>query len=181
MKKLFTVLLTGILLLSSGFSLKTEQKEKLSRSEKKQMKQQFIREAVESKHFVVNLEKLYATPYGIIDLVRNRNYIIIEGNKAAIRAGYMGRQHGLYPVAGINLAGEPSVYRMKKDGEKGTYRIEFEVRATSDLFHVVLVISENGYCSATISGAKIDQVRYSGDLNPIIKDKNVPRPDAIRI
>jgi hypothetical protein len=181
MKNLLTLFLAIILAVSSGFTSRQEKEEKLSRAEKKVIKQQLIKEAVESRQFVINLERLYMTPYGMIDLTRNRNYIIVEGKKAAIRAGYMGRQQGLYPIAGINLAGEPSVYKMKKDKEKGNYRIEFEVSGTSDLFHVVLVISENGYCNATISGAKIDQVRYSGDLNPIIKDKNVPEPDAIRI
>ncbi len=181
MKKTIIILLVSVVALSAGFKPVHDKEEKLSRSEKKALKQQLIKEAIESRHFVINLEKLYVSPYGIIDLIQSRNYIIIEGNKAAIRAGYMGRQSGLLPIAGINLAGEPSVYKMKTNSEKGNYRVEFEVNGNSDRFHVILLISENGYCNATISGAKINNARYSGDLNPIIKKKDVPEPDAIRL
>jgi hypothetical protein len=46
-----------------------------------------------------------------------------------------------------------------------------------------MVISDNGHCTTTISGAKMDSVRYSGNLKPIEsgKKKKIREPDAIRI
>ena len=88
-----------------------------------------------------------------------------------------------YPIAGIHLNGEPSVYRLKKNESRRNYRIEMEVTAGNDLFHITMVISDNGHCTTTISGAKMDSVRYSGNLKPIEsgEKKKIREPDAIRI
>jgi hypothetical protein len=151
------------------------------RAERKLAKQEKIKEAVESKSYAIELDRLFMSRYGSVNLNPRMNYIIINGNKATISAGYMGRQCGLTPVAGIRLTGRPSVYKMQKNESKGNYRIVMEVAGGNDNFHITLTISENGNCSALISGIRIDDSRYSGTLVPLGKKQKVPEPDDIRL
>jgi len=172
MKKLFIIILTAVSIAASA-----------GPGERKAARQKVVKEAVESKRFAIELNHLYLSRYGVVNLHSGRNYIIIDDNKAYVRAAYLGRQHGLYPIAGIHLNGEPSVYRLKKNESRRNYRIEMEVTAGNDLFHITMVISDNGHCTTTISGAKMDSVRYSGNLKPIEsgEKKKIREPDAIRI
>ena len=181
MKKLFVIPLTILtaFLFISAVSLSGE--DKPSRSEKKAAKQKIVKEAVESRRFVIEFDRLYMYRYGRIDLSPGKNFILISGNKAAIRAGYMGRQIGFMPIAGIRLAGEPVYYKMEKNSSKGTYRINMEVKGESDTFHINILVGEDGSCNTTISANRIDQVRYTGTLLPMDKEEKVPEPDAIKI
>lgn len=181
MKKLLLLLIASVLIVASGASGKPGSTDKKTRIEKKLARQEKVKEAVESNSFEIELDRLYMSRFGSVNLSPGRNYIIIEGNKAAIRAGYMGRQHGLTPVAGIYLSAKPSKYILQKNESKGNYKIEMEVTGGYDTFHVVMTISENGYCSALISGVKIDDVRYSGNLVPIEQEKAAPEPDYIKM
>jgi hypothetical protein len=181
MKKLFFILLTVLSVSSLASVNLPESSDTISREQRKVAKQENIKKAVESKRFAIELDKLYLPRNGFVDLYEGSNYIIIDGNKAVISAGYMGRQRGLYPVAGIRLTGRPSVYNLKKNDSKGIYKIEMEVTAGNDTFHIFMTISENGHCSALISGLKIEDSRYSGDFIPIEHAKKVPEPDAIKI
>jgi hypothetical protein len=182
MKKLLIFLLT---LVAANFLIAANypgSEEKLSRSEKKAAKQIIVKEAVESKRFAIEFERLHIYRYGIIDLNPGNNYIIVSGDKAAIRAGYMGRQIGTMPIAGIKLTGNPSYYKMEKGSSNGAYKIEMEVKGETDTFHINITVSENGTCNTTISANRIDNVRYTGTLIPIAKQKEkVPEPDAIKI
>ncbi|GEM_PF-515808 len=181
MKKLFIMPLTVLTALLFISAVKVSGEDKLSRSEKKTARQRIVKEAVESRRFVIEFDRLYMYRYGRIDLSPGKNFILISGNKAAIRAGYMGRQIGFMPIAGIRLAGEPVSYRMEKNSSKGTYRIEMDVKGDADTFHISILIGENGSCNTTISANRIDQVRYTGTLVPMEKEEKVPEPDAIRI
>lgn len=181
MKKLFIILLTILTAFSFISAVNPPSEDKPGRSEKKAAKQKIVKEAVESGRFVIEFDRLYMYRYGRIDLSPGKNFILISGNKAVIRAGYMGRQIGFMPIAGIKLAGEPVYYKMEKNSAKGTYRIEMDVRGDSDTFHISILIGDTGSCNTTISANRIDQVRYSGTLVPMDKEEKVPEPDAIRI
>lgn len=118
MKKLFIFLLT---IVAANFLIAANNpgsEDKHSRSEKKAAKQKVVKEAVESKRFAIEFERLHLYRSGIIDLNPGNNYIIVSGDKAAIRAGYMGRQIGTMPIAGIKLTGKPSFYKMEKSSSK---------------------------------------------------------------
>jgi hypothetical protein len=181
MRKLFFILLAAFSVSAIAKANMPESSDKSSQDEKKAARQENIRKAVESKQFTIELEKLYLSRYGIVDLHSGSNYIIVSGKKTAISAGYVGRQRGLYPIAGIRLTGEPSVFKLQKNKSKGNFKIEMEVTSGNDTFHIAMTISENGYCSAIISGLKMDDTRYSGSLIPAELEKKVPEPDAIKI
>jgi hypothetical protein len=181
MKKLFLIVLAAITTFSFNAAGESGLTDSSNQNEKKVARQEKIKEAVESKSFAIEIKRLYMSRFGNVNLSPSHNYIIIKGNNAAISAGYVGRQHGLIPVAGIRLTGKPSVYKLHKNEAKGNYRIEMEVTEGNDTFHIIMTISENGNCSALISGIKIDDTRYSGNLVPIERKKTVPEPDLIKI
>lgn len=181
MKKLLFIVLAAVSISSFNAAGESGSSDRESRNEKKLAKQQKIKDAVESRSFAIELDRIYMSRYGNINLLPNRNYIIVKGNNAAISAGYVGRQRGMTPVAGIRLTGKPSVYKQLKNESKGNYRIEMEITKDNDTFHITMTISENGTCSALISGVKIDDTRYSGSLVPIETKKIAPEPDAIKL
>lgn len=181
MKKLLIIVLAAVSISSSNAAGEYGSSDRDSRNEKKLAKQEKIKEAVESKSFAIELDRLYMSRYGNINLTPSRNYIIVKGNNAAISAGYAGRQRGLTAVAGIRVTGKPSVYKVQRNDSKGNYRIEMEITKDNDTFHISMTISENGSCSALISGIKIDDTRYSGSLIPIDRKEIATEPDAIKI
>jgi len=181
MKKLFLILIAVFSFLSFTASGRSFTTDNGKRNDKRTDREEKVKEAVESGRFAVELDRIYMSRYGRIDLSPGRNFIIISGNKASISAGYVGRQHSFKPVAGVRLTGNPSVYKLEKNDSRGNYRIEMEVTAGGDSFHITMTIRESGYCDATISGAKIDYTRYTGNLVPLEKKKTVREPDDIRI
>ncbi|HUX96453.1 MAG TPA: DUF4251 domain-containing protein [Bacteroidales bacterium] len=181
MKKLlisFLFIITALTVLTAG---KPQDDAKPSRSEKKAAKREIVKSAIESKSFAVEFERLYMYRYGMVNLIPRSNFIVIDGDKAYVSAAYMGRQRGFMPIAGIKLSGQPSYYKMEKNTSKGTYTIEMEVKGDNDIFHIRIIISENGNCNTTISANMIDSVKYTGSLIPRKKKTKVPEPDAIRI
>jgi hypothetical protein len=181
MNKFFFIILTALTVTSFRLSSNPESADINRRNDKKLTQQEEIKEAIESRRFAVKLDRLYMFRYGYIDLLPDRNYIIINGNKAAINAAYIGRQRGFFPIAGIRFIGESSVYKLHKNNSKGNYRIVMEVTGENDIYHILLNISENGKCSTTITGNWIDNVKYSGEFVLIEIEKTVPEPDAIKI
>lgn len=180
MKKIFIffLILPALIVLTSG---KPQNDVKASRSERKAAKKEMVKNAIESKSYTIELERLYMYRYGAIDLIPRSNFIIIDGEKAAISAGYFGRQLSFRPIAGIRLTGQPSYYKMERNDAKGSYKVEMEVKGESDIFHIYIIINSDGNCNTTISASRIDNVRYTGTLIPIQKVKEVPEPDAIRL
>lgn len=180
MKKIFFFIVAVLFISSSVITGRSESSDN-NNSDKKIKKQESVKKAVEAKSFIIELNRLYMSRSGFVDLLERNNYIVIDGNKTEISAGYMGRQSGLYAIAGIRVGGKPSVFKMKKNDSRGKYEIEIEIKGDTDTFHITMTISENGYCNAWISGMKIENTRYSGILVPLEKEEKVSEPDAIRL
>jgi hypothetical protein len=127
-----------------------------------------ITQAVESRRFLIKLDRLYFSHGGVVDLIPRSNYIIIDGNTAVIRAAYLGRQYAIRPIAGINIRGKAVDYQLTKDLPKGTYKIKMEVtNGPTRSFDLFLRISKNGSCSASVTSLNIDYLNYSGQLIPL--------------
>lgn len=95
------------------------------------------------------------------------NYLIVDGDKAIIRAAYLGRQYSFRPIAGININGRAANYEAVKKEPKEKYRISMEVENEGVQFDVDLTISGSGTVSASVNSLKISSARYSGHLEPI--------------
>ena len=152
-------------------SCATTKEAKLSRieirNEKKLAEQAVIKNAVESRRFIIKFDRLYFSHGGMVDLIPSTNYIIVDGEKAIISAAYMGRQHDIRPIAGIRLSGKTMKYEMTNDSLKDKYEVKMEVNKGGDSFDVYLTIGKNGICNASLSSMRIDYVRYTGHIVPI--------------
>jgi hypothetical protein len=177
MKKILYIITTFMIISSCSTTRETKSSRIELREEKKIAEQAIVKEAVESKRFIIKLDRLYFSRGGIINLIPRANYIIIDGEKAIISAAYLGRQYDIRPIAGINLRGEAMNYELNKDLSRGMYEIKMKVTAPGNSFDVYLTIGKNGNCSALISNLRLDYTRYSGKVVPI-REKINDQPAA---
>jgi len=168
MKKIF-IIITTLMAISSCTTTKEAKSSRVElRKEKKLVEQAVVKQAVESKRFIIKFDRLYLLYGGIIDLIPRANYIIIDGEKAIINTAYLGRQYDIMPIAGINLFGKAMNYELTNKLSKGSYEIKMKVKNEgSNSFDVYLTISKNGNCSASINSLKINNINYSGYVVPI--------------
>ena len=117
-----------VLISSCATTNETKSSKLESRKDEMAREQGEITQAVESRRFLIKLDRLYFSHGGAIDLKPRSNYIIIDGDKAVIRAAYLGRQYAIQPIAGINIRGKAIDYQATKDLPKGTYKIKMEVQ-----------------------------------------------------
>lgn len=180
MKKLFIIIST-LMVISSCASNKEANSSRIElRNERKLAEQAIVKKAVESKRFIIKLEKLYFIRGGMVDLVPRSNYIIIDGTKAIISAAYFGRQYDIRPIAGINMQGETTDYEVTSDFSKGIYEITTKISNRGNSFDVYLSIGKDGLCNVSLSSIRIDGIRYRGHIVPI-RDKPNTQPQKSNI
>jgi hypothetical protein len=110
MKKLLFII-TTLLVISSCATTKDAKSSRIElRKEKKLAEQAVIKNAVESRRYIIKFDRLYFSHGGMVDLIPNTNYIIIDGEKAIVSAAYLGRQSDIRPIAGISLSGKTIKY-----------------------------------------------------------------------
>ena len=173
MKKLIYLLSAIVLLSSCSTTKEATSSDKLSRNEKKLVAQEAVKNAVESKRFIVKLNRMYTNYGGIIQLAPRENYIIVDGEKGVISTPYFGRQFAFRPIAGINMFGRTMDYKLTKYADKGAFGISLKVSQGGTSFDVFLKISRSGTCSASITSMLINNARFSGNVVPITP-KNRP-------
>jgi hypothetical protein len=167
MKKLLFIITTLIAMSSCATNKEARSSRIELRKENKLAEQAVVKDAVESRRFIIKLDRLSFSRGGIVNLIPRRNYIIIDGKRAIIRAGYIGRQLDIKPIAGINMRGETINYELTNNTSKGIYKIKMKVKNGNTSFDIYLSIGKNGSCDASLSNLKIDMVRYSGHIVPI--------------
>jgi hypothetical protein len=164
MKKLFFVLM-GMVILSSCSTAKVEETSINESAEVKNNYQQAeIMQAIEMRRFIIKFDRLYILNGGTIDLIPNANYVIVDGDKVVISAAYIGRQYSYRPVRGVDMIGQAVSFEMKNNPSKSSYEIRMKVKNDKNTFDVYVTISDDGYCSASLVGYKIDRVRYTGNF-----------------
>jgi len=164
MKKLY-IFIIALLVMSS---CSTTKETKSLRAEKKQIEQSVVKNSIETRRYIIKLNRLYFTYGGMADLIPRANFIIVDGEKAIISTAYVGRQFDIKPIAGINMRGRAEDYALTNNLSKGSYNIKMKVRnGRGNAFDLYLNVSKNGYCTASVSSLKIDNIRYSGYLVPI--------------
>ncbi|MEI6050122.1 MAG: DUF4251 domain-containing protein [Bacteroidota bacterium] len=173
MQKLLIIIST-LMVLSSCTTTKEAKSSRIElRKNKKIAEQAVIKQAVESRRFIIKLNKIFLSHGGIVDLLPRANYIIIDGEKAIISAAYLGSQYEIKPIAGINMRGIAMNYELTNNLSKGMYEIKMEVtHGGTRSFDVYLNISKNGTCRASVSSLKIDYMSYSGYVVAIEDNAN---------
>ncbi|HLP72095.1 MAG TPA: DUF4251 domain-containing protein [Bacteroidales bacterium] len=159
MKNLYYILSVFSILLISSCSVSREAGES-------QLDEAVVRQAIESRRFIVKLDRLYT--YGGMMFLRPRaNYIIVDGEKAIISTAYVGRQYDIRPIAGINMHGLTSDYRITGRESRGTYEISMKVGNQASSFDIYLTVGKTGSVSASVNSIRIESARYSGYIVPI--------------
>lgn len=125
-----------------------------------------IRQAVESRKFIIKLDRIYSYG-GMIDLRPRSNYIIVDGRYAVINAAYFGRQYDIRPISGINMRGVAMNYEVTDKISKGMYEITMKVGNEANTFDVYLTIGKNGTADASVNSLKIQNARYRGYVVPL--------------
>jgi hypothetical protein len=181
MKKLL-FFVTAILVISSCASTKEGGLSRADvRNQKKLAEVEIVKKAVESRRYIIKLDKMHFSRGGIIDIMPRANYIIVDGNKAIVRAAYIGNTFEFKPVAGINLIGKTANYQLTNHVSSGNYEIKMVVDNGTNSFDIYLSISKTGNCTASINTLKIDYVNYDGHLVPIKEKNSSPAKDQVVI
>jgi hypothetical protein len=177
MKNLFILIIFAVLMPACSTSKEVAS----SRKEKKDTKELVVKNAVESRKYIIKLQRLYSAHGSYFDLVPTANYIIIDGDKAVISTAYFGRQFDVRPIGAINTRGQAENYELTSNQNKGKYEVSLKVdNGSSNTFKLNITINKSGTCYASVSSIKIDNVRYSGYLVPI-KVRNAQEDVGARI
>jgi hypothetical protein len=168
MKNLFIIIIS-LMVISSCTSTRDAKLSKSElRREKRLVDQALVKQAVESKRYIIKFDRIYFSHGGVIDLIPRANYLIVDREKAIINTAYLGRHFDIKPIAAIDIRGRAVNYAVTDNTSKGSYDIKMKVRnGGTATFDVFIRISKNGYCSTDVSSLKIDNVTYSGYLVPI--------------
>jgi hypothetical protein len=179
MKKI-AFLFSVVFLISACSSSKDMSSSKAdNRKLKKLAEQADIKRAVESRKYVIKVDRLYVRG-SRIDLIPTSNFVIVNGEIASISLAYMGNSFGR-PISGINMNGRANSYKMESNETKGGYKIQMSVTYGSDKFDVYLTIGSSGNCNISLNNAYIQSVNYSGNLVPLSVTDNVPVKKGDRI
>jgi Domain of unknown function (DUF4251) len=164
-----------LILISSCAGMKETKSARVElRNEKKVAKQALVKGAIESGRYIIKLNRVYSSHGGFMDLRPRANYIIVDNKNAVISAAYIGRQFNFRPIAGISMHGQALNYELTKDVSKGNYDIKLEVNNGKNPFYVRLNVAKDGLCRASLTNNRIDILRYSGYIVPILNKKAIP-------
>lgn len=172
MKNLLIILITAFIFSACATTNEAGKSRADIRHEKDLVNQALVKHAIESRRFIVKLDRMYLTG-GMVHLKPRANYIIVDGQKAIINAAYMGRQWDIRPIAGINMKGVASEYELTNQVSKGVYKINMTVGNNYSTFDVYLTIGRDGSVNASLNNVRIQNIRYTGYVVPI-SDKNIP-------
>ena len=163
------VLLSGCAVSKDSRTARLEQKDIEKRAE-----MAMVKKSVESRQYIVRMDKIF-TPGGIwADLVPRHNYIIVDGEIASVSLAYLGRSYGGRPISGINFNGHTVYYKLNSVEAKGIYNIETKVQKGNDTFDFYLTISDSGNCSVSVNNSHLQSVSYRGSLVPITRLSKSP-------
>jgi hypothetical protein len=171
MKKTAFLLLVVFIIFSCSSTKESSNAGSDSKKSRKVAEQEAIKKAIESRRYVIKVNRLYTTN-GIWDLVPSSNFVIVNGDITSISLGYKGRSFSR-PISGINFNARNSFYKVFNNTSKGNYEIEIEVKYGSDKFDLYVTIGNSGYSNISINNAYIETVRYTGTLEPIPAQKAV--------
>ncbi len=174
MKNILFLLAIAVMISSCTASKDTTSSTRTKRSERKIAAQAALKQAVESRRYIVKVSRLY-TPNGFpAELVPKFNYIIVDGEIASVSLAYMGGSFGGRGITGINFNGHTVTYEMVNDQAKGKYNISMKVAKGADNFDIYITIQPTGYCTVSINNIFIQSASYRGQVVPVTVASDKP-------
>jgi hypothetical protein len=110
MKKLFILFISLVVLASCTTTKEAKSSKAELRKEKKFIEQALVKNAVESRRYIIKFDRIYFSFGGIIDLIPRANFLIIDKDRAILNTAYLGRQYDIKPIAAINVRGRAFDY-----------------------------------------------------------------------
>jgi hypothetical protein len=126
-----------------------------------------IRKAVESRQYIIKLDRIYLSQGGFADLISSNNFLIVNGEIASVSLGYVGRSYFSRPISGINFNGQTVNYSMTNNETRGTYKIYLQVKKDNDVFDFYIDVGTGGSCRLSVINPRIQSVSYSGNIVPM--------------
>jgi hypothetical protein len=170
MKNLVFALIAAILISSCTASKENS----TTKADKKAADKEEVKRAVESRQYVIKMDKIYMQAGGATELVPNANFFIMNGEIASVSLAYIGKSYYMRPITGINFNGQTTRYEMQSDAEKGMYTINVEITKGADKFNFYLSIGTSGYCNISLNNPYIQSVSYRGKLVPLRQTQEQP-------
>jgi hypothetical protein len=167
MKKSLTILATFLALLICSHNSEIIAAGNKQSKETKAAQQEAVKKSIESGRFIIKFHRLHFNRGGVAYLAPRANYIVLDRGNAIISTAYVGRQFDIKPIIGINMIGRAAISEIKCNSSKGSYVVKMRVDNGTEVLNVILRIARGGSCEASISGLRIDNSSYSGDLVPV--------------
>jgi hypothetical protein len=175
MKKLLTIMITLVVISSCSTTKEAKSTRAELRKDKHLADQVLVKNAVESRRFLIKFERIYFNYGGMIELIPKANYLIVDRDKAILNTAYIGRQYDIKAIAAIDIRGKALEYAVTDNLSKGSYEIKMKVKNNgSSSFDVFIRIGKDGKCTTSVSSLKIDYVTYDGYLIPLKEQSNTP-------
>lgn len=181
MKNIIFVLAAIIFFYSCSASKETSSSSQISAKEKKLAEQIMIKKAIESRKYIVKVDRIYFSKGNIAELQPDNNFIIINGELASVSLPYMGHSFGARPISGINFDGQTTRYEMKSDEQKGIFHVNMNVARGGQSFNIFLTVGTGGYCSFSMNNLYLETVSYKGRLVPIPSSADQQNDDQVRM
>jgi hypothetical protein len=162
--KSFAFFIIAAIVFASCSSSKETTSERL---EKKAIEAELVKHAVESRQYVIRMDRMFAQGISTTNLVPKNNFFIMNGEIASVSLPYVGRSYFIRPISGINFNGQTTRYEMQSDSQKGVYNIQVEVEAAGNKFDFYINIGTSGSCSISLTNAHIQSISYQGQLVPL--------------
>jgi Domain of unknown function (DUF4251) len=177
MKKIVFFTLT-LLFISSLFA-QTNENKKLTKQEKKELKESGRKKAKEGiisilneKRWVVEMTRVYSKDGSSFTLDSDINFISVDGNKIVIQLGF-DQLNGWNGVGGITLTGTISKYEIN-EGKKDKSPAQVKIRATGGTMGTVnidLSIPTGTDATAYITGNFGENPRLNGYFKSLDKTR----------
>jgi hypothetical protein len=171
MKSIAILLIAGLVFVSCS----TSKEASASKLEKKAAEAEKVKRAVESRQYIIRLDKIMTQGGGIADLVPKNNFFIMNGEIASVSLAYVGRSYFIRQITGINFNGQTTSYKMQNNAEKAVYNIQVEIVAGGNKFDFYLTIGTSGNCDISVNNPRIHSTSYRGTLVPL---SQTPEPAA---
>jgi hypothetical protein len=173
MRNVLFILAVAVMISSCTASKDVTSDRQKAKMEKKLAQQNAIKQAVESRQYIIKAERLNTIWGGWAYLVPKFNYIIVDGDIVSVSLGYVGRSYGARPITGINFNGHTVKYDLTSNDSKGKYEVTMKVAKGSDTFTFYITISPSGSCSFSVLNQFIQSASYRGEVTPVLASKTV--------
>lgn len=174
MKNLLIILGVALVVSSCTASKEATAGRQEQRKEKKLAEQTAIKQAVESRRYIIKVNRIYFSRGGYAELIPSVNYIIVDGEIASVSLGYMGRSYGGRNITGINFNGHTISYKLVSSETKGNFEVQMKVAKGNDTFDFYITIAPSGSCSFSVNNQLIQSVNYRGNIFPVTVANNQP-------